>query len=96
MPNEIYLSYQRDAPPRLPYKVKFKFIPGDGGPNGLLDVLADPPMVLFLKVTNGDKPGATAHGKFITCKKIKQQQNYQSCETVIPIHRVHILHLPAS
>lgn len=86
MPIEICLSYQRDAPPRLPEKVKSKFIPGDGGPNGLLDVLADPPMVLLLKVTNGDKPGATAHSKFITCKKIKQQQNYKSSETVLPIH----------
>lgn len=57
-------------------------------------MLADPPMVLLLKVTNGDKPGATAHSKFITCKKIKQQQNYKSCETVLPIHRVHVL--PAS
>lgn len=43
-------------------------LPGDSGTDGLLNVLTDPPMVLLLKVTNRNQPGATAHCKFITCK----------------------------
>ena len=49
-------------------------LPCDSGSDGLLNVLTDPPMVLLLKVTNRNQPGATAHSKFITCKK--QQINY--------------------
>lgn len=36
---------------------------GDGRPNGLLDVLGDPPVVLLLEVAHGDQAGARAHGK---------------------------------
>ena len=43
-------------------------LPGDSGSDGLLNVLTDPPMVLLLKVTDRNQPGATAHSKFITCK----------------------------
>ena len=49
-------------------------LPGDSGSDGLLNVLTDPPMVLLLKITDRNQPGATAHCKFITCKK--QQINY--------------------
>ncbi|OSS55079.1 hypothetical protein B5807_01812 [Epicoccum nigrum] len=41
-------------------------VPGDGGDgaaDGLLDVLADPPVVLFLEIAHGDEAGAAADGE---------------------------------
>ena len=39
----------------------------DGGAEGLLDVLAHPPVVLLLKVADGHHAGPTAHGKLHLC-----------------------------
>lgn len=36
---------------------------GDGAPDGLLEMLGDPPVVLFFKVADGDDPVAGANGK---------------------------------
>jgi len=38
----------------------------DGGADGLLDVLADPPIIILLKVTDGDALGTAGHGELIT------------------------------
>lgn len=36
-----------------------------GGANGLLHVLANPPVILLLKVAHRDEPGTAANGKFV-------------------------------
>lgn len=36
---------------------------GDGGANGLLDVLGDPPVVLLFKVADGDQTSTRAHSE---------------------------------
>lgn len=35
----------------------------DGASNGLLDVLGNPPVILFLEVTDGNDPGTRANGE---------------------------------
>jgi hypothetical protein len=32
-------------------------------------VLADPPMIFFFKITNGDQPGTTANCKFVSFRE---------------------------
>ena len=41
----------------------------DGGADGLLDVLAHPPVVLLLKVTHRDGARAAANCKLVLCTK---------------------------
>lgn len=40
---------------------------GDGGADGLLDVLRHPPVVLLLKVTHRDETSAGPHSKLVLC-----------------------------
>lgn len=47
-------------------------VPGNSRPDGLLNVFAHPPVVLFLKVTDGNQTSTTAHCKLVLCKVPKQ------------------------
>lgn len=37
----------------------------NGGPQGLLDVLRDPPITLFIELTNCDSAGSTCYGELL-------------------------------
>lgn len=46
------------------YRVRMPGNGGDGAADGLLDVLGDPPVVLFLEVADSDNTSAGSDGEF--------------------------------